>query len=247
MTKGRGLLMDSLQEMICEKRTYTRLYHSHKHAYSQFLFPLEGSIDLETEERQVKLKPDHFLYIPPECEHRFRSIGRNECLVLDVPLHAMKIDEFRAGSGIEAALDPFWSSIRYLLTEEAKAGTANSLHMLVQYIKEKLQSHSYASIAYIHSHLFERLTIKKLAEIEHYHPAYYSSWFKKQTGKSPQNYIADLRLEEAKRMLMERNETLTFVSGALGFQNLSSFTRWFTKRTGMPPRLYRNTLYSDKK
>ena len=47
---------------------------------------------------------------------------------------------------------------------------ANSLHMLVQYIKEKLQSHNYASIAYIHSHLFERLTIKKLAEIEHYHP-----------------------------------------------------------------------------
>lgn len=132
--------MDSLQEIICEKRTYTRLYHSHKHAYSQFLFPLEGSIDLETEGRQVKLNPDHFLYIPPQCEHRFRSIGRNECLVLDVPLHAMKIDEYRAGSGIEAALDPFWSSIRYLLTEEAKAGTANSLHMLVQYIKEKLAS-----------------------------------------------------------------------------------------------------------
>lgn len=133
MTKGRGLLMDSLQEMICEKRTYTRLYHSHKHAYSQFLFPLEGSIDLETEERQVKLKPDHFLYIPPECEHRFRSIGRNECLVLDVPLHAMKIDEYRAGSGIEAALDPFWSSIRYLLTEEAEgnsqlASYASTIH-----------------------------------------------------------------------------------------------------------------------
>ncbi|MBD5020004.1 AraC family transcriptional regulator, partial [Xanthomonas citri pv. citri] len=27
------MLMDSLQEIICEKRTYTRLYHSHKHAY----------------------------------------------------------------------------------------------------------------------------------------------------------------------------------------------------------------------
>lgn len=52
--------MDSLQEIICEKRTYTRLYHSHKHGYSQFLFPLEGSIDLETDGRQVKLKPDHF-------------------------------------------------------------------------------------------------------------------------------------------------------------------------------------------
>ncbi|MCY8315155.1 AraC family transcriptional regulator, partial [Bacillus spizizenii] len=52
------MLMDSLQEIICEKRTYTRLYHSHKHGYSQFLFPLEGSIDLETDGRQVKLKPD---------------------------------------------------------------------------------------------------------------------------------------------------------------------------------------------
>lgn len=162
MTKGRGLLMDSLQEIICEKRTYTRLYHSHKHAYSQFLFPLEGSIDLETEGRQVKLNPDHFLYIPPQCEHRFRSIGRNECLVLDVPLHAMKIDEYRAGSGIEAALDPFWSSIRYLLTEEAKAGTANSLHMLVQYIKEKLAclNNMYNSLSFSSSALQYRFLHK---------------------------------------------------------------------------------------
>ncbi|MGG1228515.1 helix-turn-helix domain-containing protein [Bacillus halotolerans] len=239
--------MNSLQEIICEKRTYTRLYSSHKHAYSQFLFPLEGNIDLETEDRQVKLKPDQFLYIPPECEHRFRSIGRNECLVLDVPLQAMKIEEHHTAAGIEAAIDPFWSSIRHLLIEEAHTRSAHTLHLLVQYIKEKLQTHTHASIAYIHSHLSEPLTIQKLAKIEHYHPAYYSSWFKKQTGKSPQAYIADLRLEEAKRMLIEKNVTLTVVSQSLGFQNLSSFTRWFAKSTGVSPRMYRNTFHSDKK
>ncbi|MCG8397194.1 AraC family transcriptional regulator [Bacillus atrophaeus] len=238
--------MDTLQNITCEKRTYTRLYHSHKHEFSQFLFPLEGHIDLETEEQRVKLTPEHFLYIPPECEHRFRSIGRNECLVLDIPLHVMNIEHHDMASGLEAKVDPFWSSIRYLLKEEANSKSSHTLHLLVQYITEKIQTYSHSSIAYIHSHLSETLSIKKLAELEHYHPAYYSSWFKNRTGKTPQKYIADLRLAEAKRMLAEKNEPLTAVSQKLGFQNPSSFTRWFAKSAGMAPRDYRNTFHSDK-
>lgn len=38
--------MDSLQEIICEKRTYTRLYHSHKHGTANFFFRLKGVLIL---------------------------------------------------------------------------------------------------------------------------------------------------------------------------------------------------------
>ncbi|MCP6682637.1 AraC family transcriptional regulator [Bacillus nakamurai] len=238
--------MDQLQTIICERRTYSHLYHSHTHTYCQFLFPLEGDLDLETEEREVNLKPDQLQYIPPECEHRFRSLGRNECLVLDIPAHLIKTEGRSIVSGMTADLDPFWTSIRYLLTEEAKQQSAHSLNLLVQYIAEKMRSHTYDSIAYIHRNLSKPLSIKELAAIEHYHPAYYSGWFKRQTGKTPQTYIAELRLKKAEQLLADTKRPLTDISQEVGFQNLSSFTRWFVKNMGMTPRAYRNTFYTDK-
>ncbi len=96
--------MDSLQHIICERRTYSHIFDSHAHTYCQMLFPLEGQLDLETERRKIRLKPDQMLYIPPGHEHRFRSLERNECLVLDIPAYFFK------GSfapGVLNKLDPF--------------------------------------------------------------------------------------------------------------------------------------------
>ncbi|CUB45927.1 Cupin domain protein [Bacillus amyloliquefaciens] len=116
--------MDSLQHIICERRTYSHIFDSHAHTYCQMLFPLEGQLDLETERREIRLKPDQMLYIPPGHEHRFRSLERNECLVLDIPAYFFK------GSfdpGVLNKLDSFWTSIRFLLTEETKQQSAHSL------------------------------------------------------------------------------------------------------------------------
>src|SRR5699024_3750607 len=136
--------------------------------------------------------------------------------------------------------DKQWASIRNLLLEEAKSQeSSSSLVNLTKYVINKLQISRPPSIEFIHKHFREPIRLETLAKIEHYHQAYYSSWFKQKMGKSPSVYITELRLREAKHLLVSTARSMTKISEELGFENSSSFTRWFVRCEGIPPQKYR--------
>ncbi|MBN8202180.1 helix-turn-helix domain-containing protein [Bacillus sp. NTK034] len=225
-----------MESITCEKRSYSREFHSHQHEFGQFLFPLQGSLDIETKWQEIKLDPDYCFYLPPGFDHNYRSMDRNEFLILDIPAPYLPEET----SSMYIQLDQQWSSIRYLLLGEAgNQGDTSSLADLTRYVTSKLQVAKPPSIDYIHKHYKESIRLETLAQIEHYHPAYYSAWFKKKTGKSPKGYISDLRLKEAKHLLMSTSWSMSVISGELGFENSSSFTRWFTRSEGIAPQKYR--------
>ncbi|WP_256369347.1 AraC family transcriptional regulator [Jeotgalibacillus sp. R-1-5s-1] len=224
-----------LNEVVCEKRSYTKEYMSHQHAYGQFLFPLQGSLDIETDHQHVHLTPDYCFYLPPGFNHDYRSDDRNEFLILDIPVLYLP----DRTDTMYTRLDEQWSAIRYLLLEEAGQQKAESLSHLTRYVSGKLQLQRPASVEYLHSHFREPVRLETLAAMEHYHPAYYSAWFKKQTGKTVKAYVSDLRLKEAQSLLKESSWTIGKISEETGFENASSFTRWFAGQTGFTPKQYR--------
>lgn len=229
--------MDNVNQVICEKRSYSKEFQSHQHEFGQFLFPLQGSLDLQTKWQEVHLNPDHCFFLPPMCDHNYRSLDRNEFLILDISPQHLPEDT----SCMHIRLDEQWTSIRYLLLQEEKSReSTSSLLALTRYITSKLQITNHLSIDYIHKHYKELIKLDTLANIENYHPVYYSAWFKKKTGKSPKAYITELRLKEAKHLLVSTVRSMTNISGELGFENSSSFTRWFVSIEGMSPQKYRN-------
>ncbi|MDC0602612.1 helix-turn-helix domain-containing protein [Aliiglaciecola sp.] len=63
--------------------------------------------------------------------------------------------------------------------------------------------------------------------------------FKKATGQTPFAYLQSIRVEAAKKRLETQNESLESITNAVGYEDLSSFTRLFKSITGLSPSQYR--------
>lgn len=92
---------------------------------------------------------------------------------------------------------------------------------------------------YIRDHLNEDLSLNRLAEVCHFHPAYLSRVYKELTGTTVGDYINKAREEKAGELLRKTRMTVLEISREMGFATDNYFCRWFRKRTGMSPQHYR--------
>ena len=91
-------------------------------------------------------------------------------------------------------------------------------------------------------HYSENITIAKVADVASMTNQAFCRYFKKHTRKSYINFLNEVRINVAKRILRERNRSIAEVSVAVGFNNLSNFNRFFKKITGKTPSTYRKEL-----
>ena len=69
--------------------------------------------------------------------------------------------------------------------------------------------------------------------------SYFSHIFKRETGKGLREYLLDLRLENAKRLLALSHLSVTEISFAVGFNDSNYFSNVFKRAVGVPPLSYR--------
>lgn len=97
-------------------------------------------------------------------------------------------------------------------------------------------------IQYVHLNHTYKCTTKSLCENFHCSVSYLSHLFKKNTGKSLPEYIEDLRINDAKRLLKESNLSIIEISEILGFCNSAYFTSVFKKHLGVSPLKYKREI-----
>lgn len=73
-----------------------------------------------------------------------------------------------------------------------------------------------------------------------YHEKYLSQLFQKMVGLSLKQYIIQEKLELAKFLLTDTNDTITSISQQLGFHDSHAFMKLFKKQTGITATAYRN-------
>ncbi len=95
---------------------------------------------------------------------------------------------------------------------------------------------------YILEHFQEDLSHKVLAKRIHVTPAHFSRIFKKATQKTYQEFLTEIRLGHACRLLMETDLPVIEVAFESGFGNLSNFNRRFRQKYAMSPREYRKRV-----
>lgn len=86
------------------------------------------------------------------------------------------------------------------------------------------------------------LTREDLAAASGMNPDTFSRAFNQHTGKTLNDYICDLRIEEAKRRLRETGETVTRIAIDTGFDNIRTFNRVFKRLAGVAPGEFREGL-----
>ena len=236
-----------LQEPIGERRTYSITGYTHNHEFGQLILPLTGALFIETQTYQFELNDSSIFFLPPSCTHYFYARDTNEFLVLDIPSRLVDTTSDRAHAhGIRTELGDRWCAIRTLLLAETDENKAGALLPLVRYISSLLaQSCSFRSLRYIHEHYHRSIQVSQLAQMEGYSSAYYSEWFKVKTGKTPQNFIQDLRIEQAKELLQHTNLPIHQIAQQVGFEQASSLTRLFQKRVGATPSHYRGNTHNQ--
>ena len=231
-----------MNNIICEKRIYGDKSKIHTHNYGQLILPMKGSLNIKTDKKNFSIDNNNIFFLPPDCEHLFNAHDINEFLVLDVPTNFLKKDDMnKIKSGKEITFDDKWQAVKYLLLSEINSGkTSPNLNNLFLYCYGlMIEESKFESVKYIDSHFTEDIDLKKLAQIEHYNPNYYTEWFKNNMGISPSEYIKKLRIDKSKELLLNTDLTILQVGESVGYKYNSSFTRAFKDIESITPKEFR--------
>lgn len=122
------------------------------------------------------------------------------------------------------------------LAEEFQGRTQSQNNLLLEKIKEYITK-NYAD---------EGLTVAMIADKFNMNANYLSTKFKSQYSIGMYDYITDIRIEKAKKILANENCTIEKVAMMTGYTNTRTFSRAFSLRTGVTPGKYKTIILKNE-
>ena len=99
---------------------------------------------------------------------------------------------------------------------------------------------------YLNAHFSDEIRLPVVAELVNMSEVSFSRFFKLRTGKSLTDYLIDIRIGHASRLLADSTLSIAEVGSNSGFNNLSNFNRIFRKKKDCTPKEFREN-YKRKK
>ena len=98
---------------------------------------------------------------------------------------------------------------------------------------------------YIQEHQAEELSLNQVAKAVNMSTFYFCKMFKKVAGINFTDYVARVRIEKSKNLLLNPNLRVSEIAFEVGFQSLTHFNRVFKKLLGQSPTDYRAQLLTN--
>ena len=121
-------------------------------------------------------------------------------------------------------------------------GVCLKMHELIDY-KRNDTTRSFVTKAqeYVADHYADQdLSVDFICNYLGVSSAYFSTVFKKETGKTFVGYLTDYRMEKAERMLLETDEKTYIIAQEVGYSDPNYFSYVFKKQFGVSPSKYKN-------
>ncbi len=95
---------------------------------------------------------------------------------------------------------------------------------------------------YSFQHFSRHIELAEVAAIANFSVSQFCRYFKLHTRKTYFEYLTELRIEAACKLLPDRQQSIAQICYEVGFNNLSHFNRKFKKLKGMTPSQFRKTF-----
>ncbi len=95
---------------------------------------------------------------------------------------------------------------------------------------------------FLRNHLCSDFSLDDLASFLNYSPYHFIRIYKKRTGKTPFEYLTELKIQKAKDLLPLRKYSISEVSFLCGFANRTHFSTVFKRIVGLTPSEYKSII-----
>lgn len=149
-----------------------------------------------------------------------------------------KIIELLEAFGKSAGLKRFQLAIQLLSLLDGAKDDLLQLNQdgLFQGLSEKDGSRMNRVMQYLLDHRYQKISLDDAASVANLSKEAFCRYFKLRTRKTFTQYLLQLRINEAQKLLQETDLGISEIAFQVGFENLSYFNRSFKKITGLTPR-----------
>lgn len=128
------------------------------------------------------------------------------------------------------------------MNRESHKGEALKAGEKKEQSKPQVQQAIREAADYITMNCHKQMDPAMVAHHLHYNPDYFASLFRKQTGMTITQYLNKMRIELAKRLLVNENVSIKEAAYSSGFQDEKYFMRIFKRQEGMTPLAYKTAF-----
>lgn len=130
------------------------------------------------------------------------------------------------------------NELEYLFVSKIK----NLIEQLNEVRHQEMDTLISEAIQFIEANYNQNITLDDVAKEISMSYHYFSKFFKESTGKKFSDYITDIRMEEAKRLLKDSDKSIKDICYAIGYNDPNYFSKIFRKVTGRAPTEFRQKL-----
>ncbi|KAF1299644.1 AraC family transcriptional regulator [Enterococcus sp. JM4C] len=113
----------------------------------------------------------------------------------------------------------------------------------VDLVNNRNSSPSFQAMQYMDLHYHDDIQISDIAYSVGIHPNYLSAMFKEELGITPKKYLTNLKINKAKKLLIESQDPINLVASSVGFSDALSFSKFFKKELGISPTDFRKDIH----
>ncbi|QMT59456.1 AraC family transcriptional regulator [Legionella sp. PC997] len=237
-----------------ELRSYHTESCSHSHDFAQWILPLSGSMELEAGHYSGVVKEHIGVFIAPNERHCFAGSMENLFLVIDVPTENHLFEEGRSHAfDLTTNIKKLITFTHHYLADHEGDIFADSLinqliiHFATKSCTPELDPVAIKAKNWIDLNFPHAVNVSKVAQYCYLSISQLQRRFKLALGCSVAEYWRFKKLHHAQQLLASQDRSIEAIALAVGYENLSAFSRRFSKVFGESPSQWRTKALSAHK